>query len=308
MRKIVLLAVVALLSNYLTAQTREPITVTDWGGLQSTSTFTAEDEAEIKNQSSAAELEKVKKAYREDQWPSGINELDERLNKRPELGKYHVYKVATLKSGSVVIVAPTAENKHMPVDMQSDKDIYFVLVASGFTAQPASTEDIFNFDDSEYDGYTYEDYSLLTTFDQQLNALITEAGSDFANIWGDDLYTNPDAMEQYESLITPEGANFADVIADYTYLYTFWAGYGDFDNQKDARRAYENLVSKVNTAKPELYTLENKGQTVNDTLTFTSWTVADPPVYVEVQIGKVTDPIDSKVYYPLFLAVTRSDY
>lgn len=313
MKKIVLSFVLAFLSTVSWAQTRQAITVTDWGSLQSTSTFTAEDEAEIKNQSSAAELEKVKNAYRETQWPSGINELDERLNKRPELGKYHVYKVATLKSGSVVIVAPAEENKHMPADMQSDKDIYFVIANAGFEALPASSssaiEDMFNYyDESEYDGYTYEDYSLLTTFDQQLNALITEAGSDFANIWGDDLYTNPDAMEQYESLITPEGANFADVIADYTYLYTFWAGYGDFDNQKDARRAYESLVAKVNSAKPELYTLENKGQTVSDTLTFTSWTVADPPVYVEVQIGKVTDPIDSKVYYPLFLAVTRSDY
>lgn len=309
MKKVFLLAALAFLSTLGLAQ-HQPITVTDWGSLYSSSELSAEDKDEIIAQSSAAELEKVLKAYRDSQWPSGINDLDERLNKRAELARYKVYKVAALSSGSVVVVAPPQENKHMPSDMQSDKDIYFVIGNAGFEAVPASSaiEDMFNYyDESEYEGYEYTDYSSLTTFDQQLSAIITEAGSDFLNLWGDDLYTNPDAMEQYASLITPEGANFADVIADYTYVYTFWAGYGDFDNQKDARRAYENLVAKVNGSKPECCTLENKGQTVTDTLTFTSWTVTEPPVYVEVQIGKMTDPVEGKVYYPLFLAVVRSE-
>jgi hypothetical protein len=310
MKKVFLLVVFPFLSTISQAQTRQAIAVTDWGSLYSSSDLSATDEAEIIAQSSAAELEKVKKAYRDSQWPSGINDLDERLNKKSELSKYRVFKVAALSSGSVLVVAPPEENKHMPADMQSDKDIYFVIGNPGFEAVPASSaiEEMFNYyDESEYDGYTYEDYSTLTTFNEQLSAIIVEAGSDFANLWGDDLYTNPDAMEQYESLITPEGANFADVIADFSYIYTFWAGYGDFDNQKDARSAYENLVAKVNTAAPECCTLENKGQTVSDTLTFTSWLVASPPVYIEVQVGKMTDPVDSKVYYPLFLAIMRSE-
>ncbi|MGE0637886.1 MAG: hypothetical protein AB7G44_11020 [Bacteroidia bacterium] len=306
MKKIALLFIIALLSNYITAQTRQPVVVTNWGDLYSSSELSATDKDEIIAQSSAAELEKVLKAYRDTQWPSGINDLDERLNNRAELARYTVYKVATLSSGSVIIVAPAAENKHMSVDMQSDRDIYFVLAASAFTSEPYISEDTPLYDESEYD-YTYTDYSGLTTFNEQLSAILTEAGGDFINIWGDDLYNNPEAMEQYESLVVPDGANFADVIADYSYIYTFWAGYGEFDNQQDARRAYESLVSKVNTAHPECCTLENQGQTVNDTLTFTSWLVASPPVYVEVQVGKIVDPADNKTYYPLFLAVTRSE-
>lgn len=288
------------------AQTKEAITVTDFGELYSTYEITADDERVIIEQTSAPELRKIKTAYTETQWPSSINTLDGRNANRDKMYKYSLYKVATLSSGAIIVCAPAAENIHMPEGLKPSKDLYFVVGASGFGAKqtPPESNDIPGLS-SLYDEYVAPDYSSLTTFDQQISALITECDGDFVNIWGTELFDDPDAMEQYESAIIPEGANLATITADYEYNYIFWANYGEFDNQRSAKEAYDKLVAKIENSNPECCSLENLGETVTDTLTFTSWTVEYPSVYIEAQIGKIIDPADGKVYYPLFLGLNK---
>ncbi len=249
----------------------------------------------------------MKDAYTESQWPSLINTLDGRNANREKMYEYHLYKVAVLEGGSIAVVAPVSENKHMPEGFKSSKDLYFVVGASGFGAKqtPPESNDIPGLS-SLYDEYVAPDYSSLTTFDQQISALITECDGDFVNLWGTELFEDPDAMEQYESTILPEGANLATITADYEYNYIFWANYGEFDNQRSAKEAYDKLVAKIENSNPECCSLENLGETVTDTLTFTSWTVEYPSVYIEAQIGKITDPADGKVYYPLFLGLNKN--
>ncbi len=314
MKKIFLLLSIISFSSYVTSQTRPAITVTDWGELYSTYTLTEDDEKIIKEQSSSSELSKFKSAYTETQWPSAINTLEGRNANRNKMYDYHLYKIAELSGGEIAVVAPAGENKHMPEGMLADKDLYFIVGQAGFGGQQKAVEDIPDLSSLEDDYYGLEeqvyvapDYSGLKTFDEQFNALLQECEQDFEGIWGQELFDDSTAIEQYQSKILPEGAQLATVTLDYSYTYSFWANYGTFDNLTKAKKAYTELVAKVTGAKPECCELNPLGETVSDTLTYTSWSVTYPPIYMEVQVSKAIDPIQGKPFYELFLGIS-SDY
>ena len=83
----------------------------------------------------------IKGASHESHWPSGIATLDSRTQKRDQIMLYHVNIVATLGEKSVIEINP-ANNKHMPVEMISDRSFYFVIGNSGIGNPGAGDETV----------------------------------------------------------------------------------------------------------------------------------------------------------------------
>lgn len=85
----------------------------------------------IKN-SGAGSYNSILDHAKESGWPSGIQKLDDRLDKAEKMKEYVVYKVAEF-GDKVLLKIPASENKHMASNMQASYDFYFVIGQKGVT-------------------------------------------------------------------------------------------------------------------------------------------------------------------------------
>lgn len=79
-------------------------------------------------------FEYVKKYCKEDNWPEGINTLDERENLNKEFKKYSVKAIAKFGGFYYLLEVNPEDNAHMPADMRPDKTIYFIIGPGGLSA------------------------------------------------------------------------------------------------------------------------------------------------------------------------------
>jgi len=114
----------------LTAQESHPISITNPKELYSTYDFSTADKENVIAAVGVEKYEDINRACHENQWPSGIANLDSRNENRDQLLQYHITMVTTLDDKSIVEVKPD-ENKHMPEFMQSVTSFYFVIGSEG---------------------------------------------------------------------------------------------------------------------------------------------------------------------------------
>lgn len=101
--------------------------VTDIGEMYSTYNMSSSEKEELgrqlKNKSLVDEISRYSK---ESTWPDAVNTLDERLNKRTTMMKYHFYKVATIGNKTIVSI-PKDKNSHMPAGFIPNGPMYMIF-------------------------------------------------------------------------------------------------------------------------------------------------------------------------------------
>jgi hypothetical protein len=145
------------------AQEVKTLSILDPGELYSTYDFSLSDKEAIIAEVGAEKFDAINLACHEDQWPSGISNLDSRNSQSDLMKQYHITLVINLADKSVVEVNP-ADNKHMPENMQSASSFYFVIGSGGL----GSGTDISDNSDNE------DDYSIFE--DEFPQALIIDPG------------------------------------------------------------------------------------------------------------------------------------
>ncbi|HXH20355.1 MAG TPA: hypothetical protein VNJ07_14865 [Chitinophagales bacterium] len=112
------------------AQKGKAAKILDAGELYSTYEFSEDEKEAIKKQVKPAEFEKIMSYHTEDNWPDGIDNLDERLDLAEKMQEYNVVIIASLEDIYVLRVTPS-KNKHMPDAMMTSHDFYFVIGRAG---------------------------------------------------------------------------------------------------------------------------------------------------------------------------------
>jgi len=122
---------------HLNAQETLPLSIINPGELYSTYELSASDKETLAASIGAAKLDAISKACNEDQWPSGIANLDARTENRELIKQYHITLVTNLGDNSIIEIKPD-ENKHLPAIMQSVSSFYFVIGSKGLNNESES--------------------------------------------------------------------------------------------------------------------------------------------------------------------------
>lgn len=107
------------------------VTVSNFGDLYSTYTFSPSDESDIKDAVGSAMFKDIKTYGHEDNWPSAISAFDDRQTNRPKMYDYNVELVCRFGDAKVVLKAPVSKNGHMTGGMKLTHDIYFIIGEAG---------------------------------------------------------------------------------------------------------------------------------------------------------------------------------
>lgn len=125
-----LLLLLGLLSFGTKAQDTQPISIIDPGELYSTYDLSISDKDTLTAVFGAAKFDAINNACHENQWPSGIANLDARNENRDLILQYHISPVISIGDISIIEIKPS-ENKHLPANMQSVSSFYFVIGSGG---------------------------------------------------------------------------------------------------------------------------------------------------------------------------------
>ncbi|UPT66236.1 MAG: hypothetical protein M0D57_17410 [Sphingobacteriales bacterium JAD_PAG50586_3] len=119
-------------SSGTTSYTRsaKQVTVTNFGDLYSTYTFSSTDEADIKDAVGSSVFQDIETYANERNWPSAISGFDDRQTNRPKMYNYYVELVCEF-GDRVVLRAPVSKNSHMSGGMRLTHDIYFIIGKAG---------------------------------------------------------------------------------------------------------------------------------------------------------------------------------
>jgi hypothetical protein len=115
------------------------VTITNFGDLYSTYSYSSADEDDIRDQVGSSMLSEIKTDAHEDSWPNDISGFDDRQTNRPKMYNYNVELVCTLGSDKVVLRAPVGQNSHMTGGMRLKHDIYFIIGKSGVDLSGSSS-------------------------------------------------------------------------------------------------------------------------------------------------------------------------
>ncbi|MBK8088997.1 MAG: hypothetical protein IPK31_14245 [Chitinophagaceae bacterium] len=106
------------------------VLITDLGEMYSTYNFSSSEKEELGRQlNNKALIDEITRYSKENTWPDAINTLDERLNSRSTMMKYHFYKVATLGNKTIVSI-PKDKNGHMPAGFRPNGPMYMIFASS----------------------------------------------------------------------------------------------------------------------------------------------------------------------------------
>lgn len=158
-------------------------TVSDFGDLYSTYNLTADDESIIRSKFGQKTLDDIRTYGRETGWPSGFDQLDERSDNRPKLGKFKLEYMCDIDGGNKSIVkAPKSINGHMTGDWALKHDIYFVIRStsvnvSGGSASASSSSSSKSVTVTDYE----ELYSTYTLTSDEENQIRNAVGSSTLN-------------------------------------------------------------------------------------------------------------------------------
>lgn len=106
------------------------VTVTNFGDLYSTYSFSGSDEDDIKNVVGSSVFQDIVTYGHERNWPSAISAFDDRQTNRPKMYNYYVELVCEF-GDRVVVRAPVSKNSHMSGGMRLTHDIYFIIGKTG---------------------------------------------------------------------------------------------------------------------------------------------------------------------------------
>lgn len=160
---------------------RSPAKIINPGSLISSYDFEVDNgklKPAIRVSGSSSDLANIIANSTESNWPAAMQELDSRISNRPNIRLYTVYKI--LHTGEhCILIAPAAENKHMPEDMRPMKDIYFIMTLDGAAFEgndPKLDSDEFSDFEDEGDGTILATIvnpgDLYSTFNLNNNASI----------------------------------------------------------------------------------------------------------------------------------------
>ncbi|MEQ1798113.1 MAG: hypothetical protein ABL872_09180 [Lacibacter sp.] len=106
------------------------VLITDLGEMYSTYNFSSSEKEELGRQlNNKALIDEITRYSKESTWPDAVNTLDERLNSRTTMMKYHFYKVATLGNKTIVSI-PKDKNGHMPAGFRPNGPMYMIFASS----------------------------------------------------------------------------------------------------------------------------------------------------------------------------------
>jgi len=106
------------------------VLITDLGEMYSTYNFSSSEKEELGRQlNNKALIDEITRYSKESTWPDAVNTLDERLNSRSTMMKYHFYKVAVLGNKTIVSI-PKDKNGHMPAGFRPNGPMYMIFASS----------------------------------------------------------------------------------------------------------------------------------------------------------------------------------
>jgi hypothetical protein len=167
------------------------VSVSNFGDLYSTYTFSPSDESDVKDAVGSAMFKEIKTYAHEDNWPSDISGFDDRQTNRPKMYDYNVELVCRFGDGKVVLRAPVSKNAHMKGGMKLTHDIYFIIgetgvdfggsvnddvapvKSSGGKLTPGGSVTVLNFGDM-YSTYTFEPSDSKDIIDAVGRAVYTD--------------------------------------------------------------------------------------------------------------------------------------
>lgn len=115
---------------YIDGKKANQVVITDLGEMYSTYNITETEKSEVSRQLNDKTLiTEIVRYSKENQWPDAVNTLDERLENRAVMMKYHFYKVASFGSKTIVVV-PQEKNKHMPAAYIPQTPMYIIFSSS----------------------------------------------------------------------------------------------------------------------------------------------------------------------------------
>ncbi len=237
-------AIVLFFSTFAIGQTvtHTPAKVLDFGQLYSTFNWDEATTQELTTALGAALAANVVAASVESAWPSGIASLEGRTENRPQMVNYKLYYLTTV-DGKAVMLAPAAENRHLPATLQPANDIYFLLSSSAVeingqaspkTTPPASVPMV-----------------ASGSFQDQMNVLVNGYADGFIMLTGGQIDEDEDGLViQYESTVVLENAVSGFFLEDLLSATTsFHAEYPGSTDPKVALKTYLQLISKVEALK-----------------------------------------------------------
>jgi hypothetical protein len=176
----------------LAAQEISVLTITDPGELYSTFDFSTADKDAVIAAVGIDRFEAINLSCHENQWPSGIANLDSRNENRDKIKQYHITLVTTLGEKSIVEIN-SVDNNHMPADMLAPSSFYFVIGSGGLSSGEgipgkSGNEDDFSIFEDEFpqveiidpgqllSGYTFSEEEM-----QEISDQIGEDGYEYVN-------------------------------------------------------------------------------------------------------------------------------
>lgn len=117
-------------SFFIDGKKAKQVVITDLGEMYSTYNMSSSEKEELGRQLNNKSLvDEISRYSKENTWPDAMNTLDERLNNRPTMMKYHFYKVATLGNKTIVSI-PKEKNMHMPARFIPNGPMYMIFASS----------------------------------------------------------------------------------------------------------------------------------------------------------------------------------
>lgn len=115
---------------FIDGKKAQQVAITDLGEMYSTYNMSISEKEELGRQLNNKSLvDEISRYSKENTWPDAMNTLDERLNNRPTMMKYHFYKVATLGNKTIVSI-PKEKNTHMPASFIPNGPMYMIFASS----------------------------------------------------------------------------------------------------------------------------------------------------------------------------------
>ena len=216
-------------------------TVLDFGQLYSTFDWDLAAVAELKASLGAALAETVVRASTEAAWPSGIASLEARTQNRPLMASYKLYYLTTVGEDKTVLVAPVADNRQMPENMQSTGDLYFLVSNSAVTLSSVTPP---------VHSIAAPSAGMATStsgFAAQMAEIIRDFPSGFVNVTNAMIDEDEEGMTMvYGSRVPLDGATQLSFTEDLLSASTiFHAVFPGSPDPATARQAYRELVRKI---------------------------------------------------------------
>ena len=245
----------------VTSTIPSPARVLDFGQLYSTFNWEENATAELKKALGDAVAAKVIAGSVETAWPSGIASLDGRTTNRPQMEQYKLYYLTTIDNDKAVLLAPAAENKHLPAHMQSKGDIYFLVTQSSVELNGSVTPP----KQTPVTPKPSPTSGKSNVFQDQMTTIVADYPNTFENLKGDQIDQDEDGLLiQYDSKVIVDDATAFYFIEDVlTSSVSFHAEYSGSPDVKGALKTYLTVISKVEALKFDGFKLSKNAEEVD---------------------------------------------